>query len=42
VFTERGEPIALLARQAAWAAILLALGRVVLARGARRLVVNGG
>lgn len=42
VFTERGGALALLAHQLVWAAILLALGRVALTRGARRLVVNGG
>jgi ABC-2 type transport system permease protein len=42
VFTERGDAVALLAHQAVWAAILFAVGRFVLARGARRLVVQGG
>jgi ABC-type uncharacterized transport system permease subunit len=31
-----------LALQAAWALVLLALGRVALARGTRKLVVQGG
>lgn len=42
VFTERGEPLALLARQLGWAVVLLAAGRWALARGTRRLVVQGG
>jgi ABC-2 type transport system permease protein len=42
VFTERGDPLALIAHQVVWGAILLAVGRVVLTRGARRLVVQGG
>lgn len=42
VFTERGSPVTLLAHQLVWAVILLALGRIALTRGARRLVVNGG
>jgi ABC-2 type transport system permease protein len=42
VFTERGDPIALLTRQLLWAAVLFGLGRVALARGTRRLVVQGG
>jgi ABC-2 type transport system permease protein len=42
VFTERGDGLGLLATQLAWAAFLLLLGRVVLTRGARRLVVQGG
>ena len=42
VFTERGDALAALAHQLVWAALLLLLGRLVLARGARRLVVNGG
>jgi ABC-2 type transport system permease protein len=42
VFAERGSPVALLAHQLGWAILLLALGRVALTRGARRLVVNGG
>ena len=42
VFTERGDGLALLAAQVAWAAFLLLAGRLVLLRGARRLVVQGG
>jgi len=42
VFTERGSALALIAHQVLWVALLLAAGRVVLARGARRLVVQGG
>ena len=42
VFTERGEPLGILARQLFWAAALFGLGRLVLRRGARRLVVQGG
>ncbi len=42
VFTERGDGLALLATQVAWAAFLLLAGRLVLQRGARRLVVQGG
>jgi ABC-2 type transport system permease protein len=42
VFTERGNPLALLAHQLAWATILFVLGRVTLSRGTRRLVVQGG
>jgi ABC-type uncharacterized transport system permease subunit len=42
VFSERGDGLALLATQAAWAAFLLLAGRLVLQRGARRLVVQGG
>jgi ABC-2 type transport system permease protein len=42
VFTERGDVVALLGHQVVWAVILFALGRLVLARGARRLVVQGG
>ncbi len=42
VFTERGDGLGLLAAQLAWAALLLLLGRLVLTRGARRLVVQGG
>ena len=42
VFTERGNPFLLLAREAVWGAVLFWLGRMVLARGARRLVVQGG
>jgi ABC-2 type transport system permease protein len=42
VFTERGDPLGLLLTQLAWAAVLLVAGRVVLVRGTRRLVVQGG
>jgi ABC-2 type transport system permease protein len=42
VFTERGDGVALLATQVAWAVFLLLAGRLVLQRGARRLVVQGG
>jgi ABC-2 type transport system permease protein len=42
VFTERGDALRHLATQLGWAVLLLLLGRVVLARGARRLVVQGG
>jgi ABC-type uncharacterized transport system permease subunit len=42
VFTERGDPFGILVQQLAWAAVLFALGRAALARGTRRLVVQGG
>jgi ABC-2 type transport system permease protein len=42
VFLERGDPLAILAHQLFWAVALFALGRVALARGSRRLVVQGG
>jgi ABC-2 type transport system permease protein len=42
VFTERGNPLALIANQAVWVALLLLAGRFALRRGARRLVVQGG
>ena len=37
-----GDPLAILAHQLFWAAALFALGRLALARGTRRLVVQGG
>ena len=36
------EIVAVLAIQAAWAVVLLALGRAVLAAGTRKLVIQGG
>jgi ABC-2 type transport system permease protein len=42
VFTERGSPAALLGNQLLWAAALLGLGHLVLARATRKLVVQGG
>ena len=42
VFTERGSALGVLATQFGWAAVLLLVGRVVLARGARRLLAQGG
>jgi len=42
VFTERGNPAALLGVQLCWAVLLAAAGRAVLARATRRLVVQGG
>jgi ABC-2 type transport system permease protein len=42
LLVERGSAAALLAHQAAWAVALLLLGRVVLRRGTRTLVVQGG
>jgi ABC-2 type transport system permease protein len=42
VFLERGDPLGALAGQLVWVVLLLAAGRVVLRRGARRLVVQGG
>ncbi|HEY7201009.1 MAG TPA: ABC-2 family transporter protein [Candidatus Dormibacteraeota bacterium] len=42
VFLEKPGPIATLALQAAWVVALLLLGRLVLARAERRLVVQGG
>ncbi|WP_252436553.1 ABC transporter permease [Pseudonocardia humida] len=42
VFTERDGLAALLAHQLLWAVALLALGRLVLARATRKLVVQGG
>jgi ABC-2 type transport system permease protein len=41
-FTERGDPVGLLAHQLVWLVLLLVAGRVVLACGSRRLVVQGG
>jgi ABC-2 type transport system permease protein len=42
VFTERGDGLGHLTAQLTWAVLLLLVGRVVLARGSRRLVVQGG
>jgi ABC-2 type transport system permease protein len=42
VFTERGNSLTLLVMQLGWATLLLLAGRVALARGMRRLVVQGG
>jgi viologen exporter family transport system permease protein len=42
VFTERGDVAALLATQLGWAVFLFLVGRLVLVRGSRRLVVQGG
>lgn len=42
VFTERDSTPALLAHQLVWLVLVLAAGRVALARGSRRLVVQGG
>jgi len=42
VFTERGNPAVLLGVQLAWALLLVAAGRAVLARATRRVVVQGG
>jgi ABC-2 type transport system permease protein len=42
VFTERGDAVGVLATQLVWAVLLLLAGRTVLARGAGRLVVQGG
>jgi ABC-2 type transport system permease protein len=42
VFTERGNALGVLAVQLGWAALLLVVGRAVLARGTRRLAVQGG
>ncbi len=42
VFTERGSAPALLAHQLVWLVLVLGAGRVALARGSRRLVVQGG
>ncbi len=42
VFLERGSPWAALSGQLVWVVVLLAAGRVALARGSARLVVQGG
>ncbi|MEJ3656115.1 ABC-2 family transporter protein [Actinomycetes bacterium KLBMP 9759] len=42
VFTERGDALAVLGHQLAWLVVLHVAGRLVLTRGARRLVVQGG
>jgi ABC-2 type transport system permease protein len=42
VFTERGAAVAVLGHQVLWVAVLLGAGRLALARGSRRLVVQGG
>jgi ABC-2 type transport system permease protein len=42
VFTERGSVVLLLGHQLLWAVALLAIGRLVLARATRKLVVQGG
>ena len=42
VFTERVDPLPVLGHQLLCAVLLLLVVRVVLARGARRLVVHGG
>jgi ABC-2 type transport system permease protein len=42
VFTERGDVAALLATRLGWAVFLFVVGRLVLVRGGRRLVVQGG
>ncbi|HLU53822.1 MAG TPA: ABC-2 family transporter protein [Pseudonocardia sp.] len=42
VFSERGPTAALIGHQVLWAAVLLAAGRLVLARATRKLVVQGG
>ncbi len=42
VFTERGDQLGVLSHQLGWAVVLLLTGRVALARGSRRLVVQGG
>ena len=42
VFLERGDGVAVLAGQATWTVLLLLAGRLVLRRGMRRLVVQGG
>lgn len=42
VLIERGPPLLLLAHQFGWAVVLLLIGRAVLRRGERTLVVQGG
>lgn len=42
VFLERGSTVWVLGHQVFWAVALLALGRLALCRGSRRLVVQGG
>lgn len=42
VFTERGSMPALLGHQLLWAAVLLVIGQVALARATRKLVIQGG
>jgi ABC-2 type transport system permease protein len=42
VFTERGDVVSLLVTQVVWAVLLFLVGRLVLVRGSRRLVVQGG
>jgi ABC-2 type transport system permease protein len=42
VFTERGSAALLLGHQLLWAVVLIAVGRFVLSRATRRLVVQGG
>ncbi|MCE7000528.1 ABC-2 family transporter protein [Saccharothrix sp. S26] len=42
VFLERGSPWPFLSRQAFWAAVVLALGHLVLNRAVRKVVVQGG
>jgi ABC-2 type transport system permease protein len=42
VFTERGNTAALLGHQLLWLAVVVGVGRIALARGTRKLVVQGG
>lgn len=42
VFTERGDGLAILANALVWAVVLFVAGRIALAAGGRRLVVQGG